>query len=456
MCFPSAPQAPDPVATAQAQVGVNQAAMQGAAALNRTNQVTPFGSLTYSGTPGQADDTLTTSLSPQLQALLTGQTGISQGLTDLSLQRMAGIPTDGFQAPTDPNGYLSAGANSPLQMAQLLDPRANNPLQTTIGDAGPIQGSVNTDFGSQIKQAQDAAYNAQTQYLDPQFHRDQQALQSQLAAQGIPVGSEAYNNAMNQFTEAKNQAYQGAQNAAVSAGNQEQNTLFGQQLGAGQFANAAEAQNYGQLANNAGFYNQAQGQQFGQGMDLENYNLNAIQANNAASGQAFNQGMQIENYNQNEYQRELANMLQGRNQNFNELAAFLNGSPIAPNNPTFQTTPTYNAAQGSPDAVGLTASNYNAANQSRAGLLSSIFGSAGAIGGSWARAGFPCYVAREVYGTETPRWMMFRHWLFTKAPAWFRKLYIAHGEKVALWLHDKPRLKHIVRDWMDARIAAYV
>lgn len=382
MCFGSAPTPPDPYATAQAQNSVNAQAIQNAAQYNRTNQVTPFGSLTYSGTPGQADDTLTTALSPELQQLLTGQEGISNGLTNLSLQRMAGIPTDGFQAPNDPNTFLDPRANAPLQMAQLLDPRANNPLQTTIGDAGQIQRSVDTNFAPQIQQAQDAAYKAQTQYLDPQFARDQQALQSQLAAQGIPIGSEAYNNAMNQFNESKNQAYQGAQNAAVSAGNQEQNTLFGQQIGAGQFANAAQAQNYGQLANNASFYNQAQGQQFGQGMDLMNYNLNATQANNAASGQAFNQGMQIENYNQNEYQRELANQLQGRNQNFNELAAFLNGSPVAPNNPTFQATPTYQAAQGSPDLTGLTASNYNAQSRAQSGLLSSLFGSLGTLGGA--------------------------------------------------------------------------
>ena len=85
MCFGSAPQAPNPVTTAQQQNGINYEAMQGSAKLGRTNQVTPYGNLTYSGTPGEGNDTLTTSLSPELQSLLTGQTQISQGLTDKSL-----------------------------------------------------------------------------------------------------------------------------------------------------------------------------------------------------------------------------------------------------------------------------------------------------------------------------------------------------------------------------------
>lgn len=449
MCSPSAP--PDPVATAQAQNQVNEQAIANAAKYNRTNQVTPTGTLTYSGTPGGPDDTVTTALSPELQRILSGQIGITQGLTDLANQRMQSIPQTPFELPQNPNG------NNPL-----LDARANNPLQTTFGDAGAvqhnlsynpnIQNGVNGDFGSQIQQAQNAAYGAQTQYLDPQFQRQQQQLESQLAAQGIPVGSEAYTNAMNQFTESRNQAYQGAMNAAVGAGNQEQNTLYGQQLAGGQFANQAQQQSYeqalgtgqfgnqaqqqyfDQLANRAQFYNQAQGQQFNQGMDIMNYNLQANMAN---------QGI---------YQQNLADQIQGRQENFNELAAFLNGSPVSPTNPTFQNTPVYNAAQASPDAVGLAGSNYNSQSQARAAILGSIFGAAGKAGSAAIAA---CWVAREVYGTSTNRWMMFRHYLLTKAPKLFRMLYLKYGPRFASFISDKPRLKALIHSWMEARIAAY-
>jgi len=63
-----------------------------------------------------------------------------------------------------------------------------------------------------------------------------------------------------------------------------------------------------------------------------------------------------------------------------------------------------------------------------------------------------CWVAREVYGVEDGRWLLFREWLLTAAPTWFRNLYISRGEKFALWLKDYPRIKSLIRVWMDSRI----
>lgn len=63
-----------------------------------------------------------------------------------------------------------------------------------------------------------------------------------------------------------------------------------------------------------------------------------------------------------------------------------------------------------------------------------------------------CWVAREVYGIENPKWVLFRTWLFTKAPDWLRELYIAHGESFAAWIHDKPLIKDMIRFLMDQAI----
>ena len=63
-----------------------------------------------------------------------------------------------------------------------------------------------------------------------------------------------------------------------------------------------------------------------------------------------------------------------------------------------------------------------------------------------------CWVAREVYGSDNPRWRMFREWLLADAPAWFRNLYIARGESFAAWISNKPALKAVIRRWMDRRI----
>jgi hypothetical protein len=66
-----------------------------------------------------------------------------------------------------------------------------------------------------------------------------------------------------------------------------------------------------------------------------------------------------------------------------------------------------------------------------------------------AIGGKTCWVAREVYGNENPEWMVFRHWLFTEAPEWFRDLYIQDGERFAEFISDKPVLKFLVKKAMD-------
>ena len=65
---------------------------------------------------------------------------------------------------------------------------------------------------------------------------------------------------------------------------------------------------------------------------------------------------------------------------------------------------------------------------------------------------FKCWVAREVYGINNPKWLMFREWLDTKAPSWFDKLYIKHGERFAKFISNKPFIKNLIRKWMDTKI----
>lgn len=61
----------------------------------------------------------------------------------------------------------------------------------------------------------------------------------------------------------------------------------------------------------------------------------------------------------------------------------------------------------------------------------------------------PCWVAREVYGWDNPKWLLFAAWLMGEAPAPFRKLYLAYGRRFAAWIADKPRLKTLIRRLMD-------
>lgn len=76
---------------------------------------------------------------------------------------------------------------------------------------------------------------------------------------------------------------------------------------------------------------------------------------------------------------------------------------------------------------------------------------AGAAGGL-ASAGFLCWVAREVYGIDNPKWLQFREWMLTKASDNLRNYYIKNGQSIAKSIRNKPRIKYLIRKWMDSKI----
>ena len=60
-----------------------------------------------------------------------------------------------------------------------------------------------------------------------------------------------------------------------------------------------------------------------------------------------------------------------------------------------------------------------------------------------------CWVARAVYGEQNPQWLLFREWLFSDAPEWLRKGYMAYGERIAEFIKDKPTIKRVIKFFMD-------
>ena len=157
---PSAPAAPDYTAAANATAAGNLAAAQAATAANRVNQVTPYGNLNYSqnGTDAQGNPTwtATTSLSDVGQQLLNNQNSTSLG--------------------------LGSAINSQLGNVQNTMSQPFNPNLPQVGiNAG--------------QNYQDAAMSR----LAPQISQQRELLNNQLANQGIPVGSQAWQTAqMNQ------------------------------------------------------------------------------------------------------------------------------------------------------------------------------------------------------------------------------------------------------------------
>jgi len=116
----------------------------------------------------------------------------------------------------------------------------------------------------------------------------------------------------------------------------------------------------------------------------------------------------------------------------------------------------YNPSQGAEFIANQTAglNNFNANiyasnQQAKAGMFGGLMGAAGTIGGAAILA---CWVAREVYGVHSPKWMVFRHWMLFLSPFWFRAIYLNFGERFAKFIKNKPRLKARIRAWMDTKI----
>lgn len=198
MSKPSPPAAPDPTTTIAAQTAGNKETAVANAELNRVNQYTPYGSSTYSVNSTNADGTpqytQNVNLSPDQQQLFDMTTQGEKTLGNTALGTL---------------NNLQSNFSKPFSLGGI---------------------AANTDFSGQMKQAQDAAYNTQTNYLDPQYKNAQSDLDAKLAGQGLQVGDEAYSRGQNDLATQKNQAYQGARDSAVTAGNNEQNTLYNQGL----------------------------------------------------------------------------------------------------------------------------------------------------------------------------------------------------------------------------------
>ena len=201
----SVPAVPNPTATANAQAGANVSTAAAQAALNNINQNTPYGSTSYQQTgsyttpSGETVPTYTqnTELSPLGQQILTGQQTLASNI----------LPTANTLA-----GEAATSATTPLNF--------KTPYSDTLNQGPQLLNQNVTN----------ALYGEQKGFLDPQWNQQQQQLQDQLSRQGIPLGSDAYNNAMTQFNNSKTQAYQAAQDQSIAGGSSAANNMFNMAL----------------------------------------------------------------------------------------------------------------------------------------------------------------------------------------------------------------------------------
>ena len=341
---PAAPAPPDPVATAEAQTKQNLAAATAQANLNRIDQVTPQGSLTYTQNGTNADgtpkytQTQTLSADEQKKYDLSNQVAVSlNGLANDNISRVQGAQATPFSydGMTPLRTSASGGSiQSPLDYSKLT----------------ALPGTQ--DFGAEARRMSDSVYEQAASRLDPQWQQNDNDVKSQLAAQGISEDSDAYRRAYDNMARAKNDAYNQAGYSAVQAGADEQSRIFG-------LAMNARQQGQGEVDAQGKFANTAQTQRFNQ---------------DAANVTMTNQGRQ----------QEIEQAAYLRNMPINDIAALLGTGPGVAS-PDFN--PVAQVGVAAPDYAGMVQNQYNAQNaqynsaqQARSQMMGSIFGAAGSLG----------------------------------------------------------------------------
>jgi hypothetical protein len=188
---PSTPATPDYTGAAQATAQGNLDAARAATAANRVNQVNPYGSLNYSITGqdpyGNPTWTATTSLSPDQQALYNYDIATSKGLGQLQQKGL---------------GYVSNMLDQPFSTQNLAQ----------FG----IKGGENYE-------------DAIMRRLAPTIAAETKSFDAQMANQGIPVGSEAYENARRVFDARQNDKLTSAITGGFDVGSRMRQQQFGEQ-----------------------------------------------------------------------------------------------------------------------------------------------------------------------------------------------------------------------------------
>lgn len=189
--------------------------------------------------------TATTSLSPSEQAKFDQSQAAQLNLLQLANQQSKFLQ-DYLGKPMDYSGIPAGGNAADLKMPQYQQFQGGPQMNTQIADAGLIQkqlgdaGAITRDYGPADGYASNmqAVQDNMMKRLSPQMDQQRAALQTQLANQGIGIGSDAYESAMRQLNQGQNDQ---RTSVALAAG-QEQSRLANLDAQRAGFQNAAQQQ----------------------------------------------------------------------------------------------------------------------------------------------------------------------------------------------------------------------
>jgi hypothetical protein len=382
---PSAPAAPDPVATAQAQGTMNRETAITQFGLNAVNQRDPYGSLYYDQIGTWADGTprfqATQTLAPEEQHALN-QTRQAQDIYGQASLAQLGNTRNVLSQQFNPNlpSFTGSVASRSNDLTTSL-PRRSGDLTTSLPSRS---GQLSYDFDVASlgggTGSRDAVQSALMNRMNPSLNMAREGAENRLRNQGLMPGSEAWNNAMRDVAQSETDA---RMSAIINAG-QEQSRIFDVARQNAGFRNQSLSQAQDMDANAGAFRNQS----LSQAQDMD---ANAGLFRNQSLNQAQNMDLAQGNFGNAARQQSFQEQLALRTQPLNETAALLSGQQVQ--SPSFVTTPQTNVAPTDyMQAVGLqqAAQNnaFNARNQNYGTQLSGMYGLGSAALGGWARSGF--------------------------------------------------------------------
>ena len=347
-----------------------------------------------------------------------------QGAPDLMGMGRAGADTQAYEFGGAPDlfGYGTAGGGPAGGLYGMASGRV--PMER-------LQRGIDTSqLAAMPVSAGTTGQQAILSRVMPQIQQQRQMLETQLANQGIPRGSEAYNRAITEQQQQENDAVQQAALQGLQLDMSARAQGFGERQAAAQFANQAALGQFGMGTQGLGLRNQAiaqnfaqgqaaqqmqnqaiaqnqdaalrayqallagQGQSFGQQMDVQAARNAALAQNqaiaaqqqqmaNAAQLQQYNQALQNAQFGNTALQQSLQQQLALRNQPINEIAALMSGVQV--NMPQFQgyqganvaAAPVFAGTQAQGDFAQRNYANQTAAYNAKMGLLGDIAGAAG-------------------------------------------------------------------------------
>lgn len=220
----SGPDAPDPVATAEAQADAN-----------RLNIFSPYGQIQF-GNVDSSGNFVPNYGSDSREAVSFTETDNQQfirGAQDQLARKLAGqvLGSNPVLPDARQNDLTVAGiqSNLPSLPNSLPDVRGSSQIESNLL-ARPDINSITQNRAGDINAVEQATYQRGLNLLQPDFNENRSRIEESLSNKGIPIGSDAYAKELDRLERSQGNQLENLALSSVQAGRNEAQRLFGNEL----------------------------------------------------------------------------------------------------------------------------------------------------------------------------------------------------------------------------------